>query len=99
MTDTLLFAMAQLNPTVGDITGNARKLLDARKTAMAQDADIIVAPEVYLSGYQVDDLVQVEGFLEKTAEVIDLLTEATKDGGPAIIVGAPRRDEKGLKLP
>ncbi|XDZ64661.1 NAD+ synthase [Alphaproteobacteria bacterium LSUCC0684] len=96
MTDTLLFAMAQLNSTVGDITGNARKLLDARKTAMAQGADIIVAPEVYLSGYQVDDLVQVEGFLEKVEETVGMLAAATSDGGPGIIVGAPRRDEKGF---
>ncbi len=96
MTDTLLFAMAQLNSTVGDVRGNARKLLDARKMAMAQDADIIIAPELYLSGYQLDDLVQVEGFLEHTEEAITTLAGATKDNGPAIIVGAPRRDDKGL---
>jgi len=96
MTDTLLFAMAQLNSTVGDVRGNARKLLDARKRAMAQDADIIIAPELYFSGYQLDDLVQVEGFLEHTEEAITTLAGATKDNGPAIIVGAPRRDDKGL---
>jgi len=96
MTDTLLFAMAQLNPTVGDIKGNARKLLDARNKAMAQNADVIIAPEVYLTGYQVDDLVQLEGFLETVAAAIASLAAATADGGPAIIVGAPRRDEKGL---
>jgi len=96
MTDTLLFAMAQLNSTVGDVRGNARKLLDARKMAMAQDADIIIAPELYFSGYQLDDLVQVEGFLEHTEEAITTLAGATKDNGPAIIVGAPRRDDKGL---
>lgn len=96
MTDTLLFAMAQLNSTVGDVMGNARKLLDARKTAMAQDADIIIAPELYLSGYQLDDLVQVEGFLDHAEDAIQSLAAATKDNGPAIIVGAPRRDDKGL---
>ncbi|MCE2517459.1 MAG: NAD+ synthase, partial [Alphaproteobacteria bacterium] len=97
MTSTLLFALAQLNPTVGDIAGNTRKLIEARDKAAAQGADIVLAPETYLSGYQIDDLVQVEGILPRIDEAIAQLTEATSDGGPAVIVGAPRRDGEVIR--
>lgn len=92
MTDRLLIAAAQLNATVGDIDGNTQKVLEARQQAAAQGADIVVLPETYLSGYQVDDLVQVSGFLDHMAAAIDRLAAATADGGPAIVVGAPRRE-------
>jgi len=88
----LLFAIAQLNPVMGDIAGNTSKLIDARAKAAAQSADIVVAPEAYLTGYQTDDLVQVEGFLEAVDMAIAHLAEITSDQGPAIILGAPRRD-------
>ena len=88
----LLFAIAQLNPVMGDIAGNTSKLIDARAKAAAQSADIVVAPEAYLTGYQTDDLVQVEGFLESVDAAVSYLAELTADQGPAIILGAPRRD-------
>lgn len=94
---TLLFAMAQLNPTVGDIAGNTRKLIDAREKAAAQDADIVVAPETYLSGYQIDDLVQVSGFLKRIEDAIETLAALTADGGPALILGAPRFDGEVIR--
>ena len=91
-TTTVLFAIAQLNPTVGDIMGNMAKLIDARAQAAAQAVDVVIAPEAYLSGYQIDDLVQVEGFLTQIDDAIARLTALTADGGPAIILGAPRND-------
>ena len=94
--DKLTFAIAQLNPVAGDIAGNARKLIAARREATAKKADIIIAPECYLSGYQIDDLVLVGGFLEAVASTIEQLASATADGGAAIILGAPRRDENGF---
>ena len=89
---SLIFAIAQLNPVMGDIAGNMKKLIDARAKANSQGADVIVAPETYLTGYQTDDLVQVEGFLEACDEAINRLAALTDDGGAAIIVGCPRRD-------
>ena len=93
---TLLFAIAQLNFKVGDIAGNTRKLCDAYHSVEAQGADVVIAPETYLSGYQVDDLVQVEGFLEEMAGAVDHLATLTSGDAPALIVGAPRRDDGGL---
>ena len=86
----MLCAIAQLNPMLGAIEENMQKLLNARTEAMAQKADIVLAPEMYLTGYQLDDLVLVEGFLERVERAIATLAEATADGGSAIIVGAPR---------
>ena len=57
--------------------------------AAVQGADIIIAPETYLSGYQIDDLVMVSGYLEAIDAAIMRLTAATADGGPAIIVEPP----------
>ena len=91
--DTLVFAIAQLNPTIGDIKGNLAKLVAAREEAAGRDADIVVAPECYMSGYQVDDLVLVDGFLENVMEAVEELARLTADGGPAVVVGAPRRNE------
>ena len=93
---TLLLAIAQLNPTVGDIAGNTKKLAEAFRSAQAQGADIVIAPETYLSGYQVDDLVQVEGFLEEMDKAVHHLATLTSGDAPALIVGAPRRDDQGL---
>ena len=89
---SLIFAIAQLNPVMGDIAGNMKKLIDARTKANGQGADVIVAPETYLTGYQTDDLVQVEGFLAACDDAIQHLAAVTADGGAAIIVGCPRRD-------
>ena len=86
----MLCAIAQLNPTLGAIEENTQKLLNARTEAAAQKADIILTPEMYLTGYQLDDLVLVEGFLERVERAIATLAEATANGGSAIIVGAPR---------
>ena len=91
--ETLTFAIAQLNPTIGDINGNLAKLKSAREEAAGLGAAVVVAPECYISGYQVDDLVLVDGFLEKVAGAVEELAGLTADGGPAVVVGAPRRQD------
>jgi len=48
MTDLLKIALAQLNPTVGDVTGNADKVRVARKTAAGQGADLVIFPELFI---------------------------------------------------
>jgi NAD+ synthase (glutamine-hydrolysing) len=56
-------ALAQLNPTSGDIDGNAAKIIDAIGKAAAAGADLVVTPEMALPGYCIGDLVEDEGFL------------------------------------
>lgn len=88
-------ALAQLNPHMGNIPANVARLVEARAQAQASGAQIIVAPEMYLSGYQCDDLVLRSDFMAEIAAGLDQLAALTSDGGPAIIVGAPSaRDGK-----
>ena len=55
--DRLAIAVAQLDPTVGDIAGNADKARSARATAAGAGADLVALPELFLSGYPPEDLV------------------------------------------
>lgn len=93
MTDQLSIALAQLNPTVGDLPGNGRRILAARAEAAAKGADLVVCPELSVSGYPPEDLVLKPFFLDKVAATVDELAAATADGGPALLVGAPWRQD------
>lgn len=88
MSDTLSIAIAQINPTVGDVRGNGARILAAR--ADAPGADLVMVPELALSGYPPEDLVLKDAFLAAVEDEIATLAAATGDGGPALIVGAPR---------
>ena len=89
MTKATAIALAQLNPHMGNIAANVDRLVEARAQAAKSGAQIIVAPEMYLSGYQCDDLVLRSDFMAEVAAGLDKLAALTADGGPAIIVGAP----------
>ena len=56
-------ALAQLNPTSGDINGNTAKILAAIEAAAVQGADVLVTPEMALPGYCIGDLVEDASFL------------------------------------
>lgn len=88
----LICAIAQLNFKLGAIEENTNALIKAHQQAAAQQADIVLVPEMYLSGYQLDDLVLVDGFIERIEAAIAKLAKLTADKSPAMIVGAPRRD-------
>ncbi len=96
MNKKLKIALAQLNPLVGDVSGNVDKLLKIR-SKLKNDVDLLVAPELYISGYPIDDLVLREDFLNLVEVEIKRLVESTKDGKSAIIFGAPRRDNTLIK--
>ncbi len=89
MTDTLKIAVAQLNPIVGDLAGNATKARAARAEAAAMGADLLVLSELFLSAYPPEDLVLKPAFLDSCRRTIDELARETADGGPAVIIGTP----------
>ena len=64
MTDKLTIALAQLNPTVGDIDGNAGLVRAARARAAEMGADLLVASELVVPGYPPEDLVVRRSFQE-----------------------------------
>ena len=89
MTKPVLIALAQMNAHLGRVNANVSRLAEARAKSALQGAEIIVTPEMFLSGYPCDDLVLRNDFMADVAAGIDQLTELTSDGGPAIVVGAP----------
>ena len=96
MTDTLTIALAQLNPTVGDLEGNKALILRARAEAAAQGADLVICTELVVTGYPPEDLVLKPMFQEQTRAVVEALAAATADGGPALLLGAPWVEDEKL---
>jgi NAD+ synthase len=90
--DRLAIAVAQLNPIVGDIAGNAAKVRKARDEAAAQGADIVVFPELFIAGYPPEDLVLKPAFQAACRAAVEALARETAQGGPALAVGTPWRD-------
>ncbi|MDZ4842833.1 MAG: NAD+ synthase [Hyphomicrobium aestuarii] len=86
MIDTLKIALAQLNPTVGDIDGNARKLIAAHATAADLGADLVVLSELFLTGYPPEDLVLKPAFQAASRARLEQLA-AELSSGPAVLVG------------
>jgi NAD+ synthase len=81
--------LAQLNPTVGDVTGNAAKARAARAQARADGADLVVLPELFIAGYPPEDLVLKPAFQSACRTAIEELARETADGGPAMLIGSP----------
>jgi len=89
MSDRLRIALAQLNPTVGDIDGNLERAIVARREAEAEGADLIVFSELFLTGYPPEDLVLRTSFQEAATAALHALAEQTSDSGPAVLIGVP----------
>lgn len=81
-------ALAQLNVVVGDLTGNTERILETVRTAQQQGADILLTPELALSGYPPEDLLLRPAFLDECRHKIGQLIDQTPDG-ITLIVGAP----------
>ncbi|MCW3797702.1 NAD+ synthase [Sphingomonas sp. BN140010] len=86
MTERLTIALAQMNQIVGDLAGNAEAILRMRRAA--GDADLLLVPELQLTGYPPEDLVLKPEFLARTAEQASRLVKLTAEPGPALIFGS-----------
>src|ERR1700726_1822273 len=91
--DQFAITLAQLNPTVGDVAGNAAKARAARAQARADGADLIVYPELFIAGYPPEDLVLKPAFQSACRAAIEELAKDTADGGPAMLIGSPWVDD------
>jgi NAD+ synthase len=86
MTHRLRIALAQMNQKVGDLAGNAQAILRMRRAASG--ADLLLVPELQLTGYPPEDLVLKPEFLARTAEEAGRLIALTAEPGPALIFGS-----------
>lgn len=89
MTDRLRIALAQLNPIMGDISGNLAKVRAARAGAAGARCDIVLFPELFIIGYPPEDLVLKPALQDDARLAVEQLARDTADGGPAVLIGAP----------
>ncbi|EPX77209.1 NAD+ synthase [Litoreibacter arenae] len=88
MSDTFRLTLAQLNPTAGDFAGNAAKARDAWRQAKAAGAQMVALPEMFITGYQVHDLVIKPAFTEGAVAAVEQLAKDCADG-PTMGIGHP----------
>lgn len=85
-------AIAQLNPLVGDISGNAERLLEFARKCHAAGAELVVFPELYLVGYPPRDLLEKRWFIDDVEAAIAAIARASSEfAGTGVLFGAPTR--------
>lgn len=87
--------LAQINPTIGAIEKNAAKIIDAIELGKSQSADIVLLPELALSGYPPKDFLLLPHFIHHVERALKRIIESTK--GITAIVGLPRHNPEGEK--
>ena len=91
MSDTFKITLAQLNPTVGDLNGNADKAFAAWEKSKQSGADLVALPEMFITGYNAQDLISKSAFHTAAIETIQRLAKACVDG-PALAIGGPWKE-------
>ncbi|WP_022727188.1 NAD+ synthase [Fodinicurvata sediminis] len=99
MTEGLKIALAQFNPVVGDIPGNLDKLEKLHSLAAAQGANLLVCPELCITGYPPEDLVMKPAFLKAARQAVVELAAHTAGTATGIVVGAPWYEGGSLDAP
>lgn len=92
---SLNYTIAQLNPIVGDIAGNSDMIISVL-SKVPEEIDLIIFPEMVLSGYPSEDLVLKPVFMDYIHAAVDLIVEATKDKNTALLLPTPWRDNGKL---
>jgi NAD+ synthase len=95
MADKFRLTLAQLNPTVGDFAGNRAKAVAAFAVAKAAGADMLALPEMFMIGYQAQDLVMKPAFTAHAMAEIEALAVECADG-PAVGIGGPLAEDGKL---
>ena len=94
--DRLAIAVAQLNPIVGEVSGNLESARKARAQAARDGADVIAFSELFIAGYPPEDLVLKPAFQSACRSAVEALARDTGDGGPAVLMGTPWLDDGKL---
>ena len=95
MTDQFRITIAQLNPTVGDLEGNAAKAKQAWLQGAAQGSDFVTLPEMFITGYNTQDLVMKPAFQYDAMDAVRALAKECADG-PALGIGGPWVEDGAL---
>lgn len=88
MSDHFRLTLAQLNPTVGDLEGNAAKARSAWEAGRAAGADLVALPEMFIAGYNAQDLMMKPAFNSAAIAAVTALAEGCAEG-PALAIGCP----------
>ncbi|WP_299649723.1 NAD+ synthase [uncultured Tateyamaria sp.] len=88
MADRFRITLGQLNPTVGDIPGNAAKARAAWEAGRDAGADLVALPEMFITGYNAQDLVMKPAFHTTAMRAVEALAEDCADG-PTLAIGCP----------
>jgi len=95
MADRFRLTLAQLNATVGDLAGNAARAKDVWRAGRAEGVDLVALPEMFVTGYNTQDLVMKPAFHQDAIAAIEALARDCADG-PAIAIGGPALEGAGL---
>ena len=90
-------ALAQINPTVGDIAGNSRKIIDFALKARSNGAQVVVFPELAVVGYPPKDLLLKPQFVTENIQALSTIAEETR--GIEVIVGYAAKNEQPVGRP
>jgi NAD+ synthetase len=91
MSSVVKIAIAQINCIVGDLAGNAAKILEYCERARAAGADLLITPELALCGYPPEDLLLRDGFYRECAAALERM--AAEVAGITLVVGHPHIDD------
>lgn len=91
-------ALLQLNPRIGDLPGNASKIVDGIERAHAAGAELVVLPELAVCGYPPLDLLTQRGFAEACREALLQISKLAAKTGVSVLIGGPERSECGQFL-
>lgn len=80
-------ALAQINPTVGDFSGNTQRILDFATRAASLGADLVLFPELAVCGYPAADLLEKQSFVQRAAQALDEVCRWTQTSSIAILCG------------
>jgi NAD+ synthase (glutamine-hydrolysing) len=83
-------ALAQINPVVGDLDGNRTLILDRLAEAKANAADVVLFPELAVTGYPPEDLLLRPGFIRAAESSVETIARAAR--GTTVLLGAPHFD-------